>query len=97
MRHQQGKPYSVFSPWYKNWAASVEKDLLGTLGDAGTAAKNVEGAKTHAVLAPLFSHELPKSIEGYKLEPEDKKMMEHLWPVGEEICDQVGLSQSPTD
>ena len=67
----------------------VEKDLMGTVGDAGTAKKNVASARTHAVAAPLFAHELPKSIDGFALEEADQKMMEHLWPVGEDICDQV--------
>ncbi|KAK4704489.1 deoxyribodipyrimidine photo-lyase, partial [Phenoliferia sp. Uapishka_3] len=86
---QQGKPYSVFSPWYKNWAASVAKDLQGTLGDAGGAVQNHKDARTHAVLQPIFEHKLPSHIEGYKLEEEDQKTMEHLWPAGQDICDQV--------
>lgn len=90
---QQDKPYSVFSPWYKNWAATVSASPLRYLGDAGSLSPNDPSARQHPILLPMFAHQIPKYLEGWKLDHEDQKRMEHLWPVGEGICDQVRLSR----
>lgn len=86
---QQGKPYGVFGPWYKNWVETLERNSQDHIGDAGTLVANAPSALEHPILAPLFSHVLPTSIPGFKLEEEDQKTMNHIWPVGEHIVEQV--------
>ncbi|KAM0753516.1 hypothetical protein T439DRAFT_322411 [Meredithblackwellia eburnea MCA 4105] len=88
---QQDKPYSVFSPWYRNWSAIVASDTKSHIGDAGglTHSNPSSSKSSHPVLKSLFSHTLPSFIEGFKLSKDDQETMEHLWPVGEKAAGQV--------
>ncbi|KDE06346.1 hypothetical protein MVLG_03383 [Microbotryum lychnidis-dioicae p1A1 Lamole] len=86
---KQGKPYSVFSPWFRNWANIVASDMLSYVGDAGGLEANPKSARQHAVLKPFFSHKLPKSIQGFTLSEADAKQMQKTWPVGEKTTRDV--------
>ncbi|SCV74778.1 BQ2448_7807 [Microbotryum intermedium] len=86
---KQGKPYSVFSPWFKNWADTVASDMLSYVGDAGGLEANPKSARQHDVLKPFFSHKLTTSIEGFSLSETEAKYMQQIWPVGEETTRQV--------
>lgn len=37
----------------------------------------------------MFAKEIPTAIEGFELKKEDSDTMKHLWPVGDDITDQV--------
>ncbi|GAA5869175.1 hypothetical protein JCM1840_004316 [Sporobolomyces johnsonii] len=86
----QGKPYAVFSPWQRKWADVVNSNLLDYIGENnGPVIANDKSARSHAVLEPMFSHELPTSISGFELDKDESELMKKLWPVGEGIVDQV--------
>ncbi|ORY51765.1 DNA photolyase, FAD-binding/Cryptochrome [Leucosporidium creatinivorum] len=86
---KQDKPYSVFSPWYRNWSAKVSANPLDYIDDAGGVEANDKSARNHPVLKPMFEHKVPEKIKGWSLDAEDQKNMEHLWPVGEGVCEEV--------
>lgn len=88
---QQGKPYSVYSPWYRNWSETVTDSLLDYVGDCGTVEANDKSARTHPVISKLLGHQIPAQVKGFELDDEDKKNMEKVFPVGDDIVDQVGM------
>ncbi|GAA5903276.1 uncharacterized protein JCM6883_002747 [Sporobolomyces salmoneus] len=83
---KQGKPYAVFSPFFRNWAEKVNSDLLTHIGENNDDVKaNDKSARSHSVLREFFSHSIPTSIKGFELTKEDQETMEKLWPVGEAV------------
>ncbi|GAA6008527.1 hypothetical protein JCM11491_004509 [Sporobolomyces phaffii] len=83
---KQGKPYAVFSPFFRNWAEQVNSDLLSHIGENNDDVKsNDPSARKHAVLKEFFSHEIPTSIKGFELDKEDQETMEKIWPVGDAV------------
>ncbi|GAA5878133.1 hypothetical protein JCM16303_002856 [Sporobolomyces ruberrimus] len=83
---KQGKPYAVFSPFFRNWAEQVNSDLLNHIGENNDDIKsNDPSARKHSILQDFFSHEIPNEIEGYELSKEDHEVMEKLWPIGDAV------------
>lgn len=89
---QQGRPYSVFGPWYKAWSAKVTGNPTHYIDDQGGVLPQPSSAKTHKVLGPLFNETVPDKIEGFELDDAEAKKMAEMWPVGEDVCDEVSLS-----
>lgn len=88
---QQDKPYSVYSPWYKNWSAQLQANPMMFLADAGTLVANDLSMVTHPIVAQLLPERVPDGIEGWTLNAEDQAKMNHIWPVGDTIVDQVSI------
>ncbi|KAK4048518.1 DNA photolyase phr1 [Microbotryomycetes sp. JL201] len=72
-----------------NWADTVSSDLLTYVGDCGMPEANEKSARDHSVLKDLFGHDIPAEVKGFELSGEDKKGMEHLFPVGDGIVDKI--------
>ncbi|KAK4053635.1 DNA photolyase phr1 [Microbotryomycetes sp. JL221] len=86
---KQGKPYSVYSPWYRNWAETVTSDLMEYVGDCGKPEANDKSARDHAVIGKLLGHDIPKEVKSFELTKEDKEAMNHLFPLGDGIVDKI--------
>ncbi len=84
-----GKPYSVFSPWYRAWSSRVTGNMQHYVDDQGGVLPNHSSARKHAALAPLFDATVPESVEGFELDAEEKQKMAEMWPVGEDVPEQV--------
>lgn len=84
-----GKPYSVFSPWYKAWSARVTGNMHHYVDDQGGVLPNTSAARKHKALAPLFDEDVPESIEGFELDSAEKAKMAKMWPVGADVAEQV--------
>jgi len=83
---QQGKPYAVFSPFFRNWAEQVNGDLLSHIGENNDDVKsNPSSAREHSVLKDFFGHQIPDEIKGFELSKEDHETMEKLWPIGDAV------------
>jgi len=79
---KQGKPYSVFSPWYKAWGALVVDDPATYLDEVPKPEANDESARKHEKLQAYFKEEVPAEVQDYTLDPEEKAAMEKWWPAG---------------
>ncbi|GAA5979351.1 hypothetical protein JCM11641_005008 [Rhodosporidiobolus odoratus] len=88
---KQGKPYSVYSPYQRSWAAHIDQHTVDYLVQQNPPLKpNDHSARKHPILSPFFSHTIPTEIEGFELaDEEEKERMKQLWPVGEGVPDQV--------
>ncbi|BGO95449.1 DNA photolyase phr1 [Rhodotorula toruloides] len=87
---KQGKPYSVYSPWQRAWAAHINSNLSSFISPQnGPVIANLSSARTHPVLEQMFSHEIPTSLPGFELAEQEKEDMERLWPVGEGVTEGI--------
>ncbi|GAA5989946.1 hypothetical protein JCM10908_002389 [Rhodotorula pacifica] len=89
---KQGKPYSVYSPWQRNWADHINSHLQDYVSQQnGPLLANDDSAKSHPVLKPMFEHEIPTSIEGFELAggEEEAKTMRRIWPVGDGVTESI--------
>ncbi|GAA93810.1 hypothetical protein E5Q_00456 [Mixia osmundae IAM 14324] len=90
IRTQQGKPYSVFSPWARNWTATVKQNQSKYLDESPEPAANDESIYKHDTCADLFkTGEIPDYVEGFKLDEEDAKRMQTMWPESEKTAHEV--------
>lgn len=80
LKSGSGNQYAVYSPWFRTWVAHVHDnlELLEVLEPPG---RNPEG--TRELFGELFACEIPNSVEGKRLTPEEGKRFRALWPAGE--------------
>lgn len=77
---QQGKQYSVYTPWYRSWLAFLKEnpDYLEVSGEPGS---NPGNARQQ--LKDLFDCQVPAAPKTHILSDEDQKRFEGLYPAGE--------------
>ncbi|GAA5820233.1 hypothetical protein JCM3770_006070 [Rhodotorula araucariae] len=89
---KQGKPYSVYSPYQRAWIAHINSHLADyMITQNAPLAANPVSARSHAILGPMFAHELPTSIPGFELEggEDETARMRKLWPVGKGVTEGI--------
>jgi deoxyribodipyrimidine photo-lyase len=80
-----GKQYSVYTPWFRSWVAHIHShpELL-ELSEAPT--KNPADARQK--YAELFESTIPPAPENKRLNDEDKRRLQSMWPAGEHEAQQ---------
>jgi len=73
----------------KAWRTSLNKNLPYYLEDCPIPLPNLVSIRESKLFAPLFASEVPGSVVGFKLQDDDKRRMEALWPAGEVVAHQV--------
>ncbi|GAA6039361.1 hypothetical protein JCM8097_002816 [Rhodosporidiobolus ruineniae] len=88
---KQGKPYSVYSPFQRAWAAQIDQHLMDFMVDQKPSLKpNDPSARSHPLLSSMFGHKIPDAIEGFELSgDEETERMKQLWPVGDGVTDEI--------
>ncbi|EGG09365.1 uncharacterized protein MELLADRAFT_34389 [Melampsora larici-populina 98AG31] len=76
---KENKPYSVFSPWQKNWANIINSDLSNHLDAAPEIKGNDPSAMDDDRLQSLFEVEIPSFIPGFELPDEEAKRIRDYW------------------
>jgi len=84
---KQGKPYSVYSPWLKNWASVVSGDPLTYVDDAGEPSANDKAVRKDKKLASLFDCQIPDSVPGFEVPGEKLQHIRQAWPAGTEAAE----------
>ncbi|KAH9977930.1 DNA photolyase, FAD-binding/Cryptochrome [Lactifluus volemus] len=69
---KQGKPYSVYSPFQRQWLSTINNDISKYLAEAPP--------RLHPVFGKLFGSEIPCQVDGYTCSDKDK--MAVVWPAG---------------
>lgn len=85
-----GKPYSVFSPFHRNWSSIMTPRLEEFSKDYPLPAANEDGIRQNLVLGKLFEEQVPDSVPGYELPSEEyKQNIHHLFPAGADAAEEV--------
>nr|DAZ85337.1 TPA_exp: cryptochrome-1 [Monilinia laxa] len=77
----QGKPYAVYTPWFRSWVAYLHAN--GHLLDL-FAAPGANPPSAREKYARLFECEIPDAPANKSLTEEEKKRFKSLWPAGEQ-------------
>ncbi|KAH7343501.1 DNA photolyase, FAD-binding/Cryptochrome [Rhizoctonia solani] len=83
---KEGRQYAVYSPWLKNWVATLDRDP-SRLEKSPMPKANDEKVRNHPKVGDLFDCEVPESVEGF--ECHDRETMIKLYPAGEEAAHEV--------
>ncbi|KDR83626.1 hypothetical protein GALMADRAFT_235921 [Galerina marginata CBS 339.88] len=86
---KQGKVYTVYSPYQRNWLATLNANVPYYLEDCPTPQANDKSVRFSEHLASLFDSRVPPFIEGFELEEKDRAKMKEIWPEGEDAAAQV--------
>lgn len=86
---KEGKSYSVFGPWQRNWANLINSNLEKYTGAAADCQPNNPEIKEDKILAQLFESEIPSSLPGFELSSEDSKTMSENWKAGEHAAQEL--------
>ncbi|SNX87782.1 related to deoxyribodipyrimidine photo-lyase PHR [Melanopsichium pennsylvanicum] len=88
-----GRPYSVFSPWNRKWTDVISKDM-SLIEASPDPEANDKSIHKDSIVGSLFNLEklgkgfgIPKELEGFKCK--DREYMAKLWPVADDAPRQV--------
>ena len=86
---KQGKAYSVYSPWYRNWCSHVTEDLQSYTQDYGLPEPNDPSVRQHELVKKLFEVEVPAKVEGWEMDKDRRAHLEQLWPTDAGAAEKV--------
>ncbi|PPQ99040.1 hypothetical protein CVT24_003600 [Panaeolus cyanescens] len=89
VKTKQDKHYTVFSPYYKNWVATLNRDIQRFLEEAPLPQPNPEHILQSQQFSPLFAVEIPPGLDGFELDEEHSSRMQRIWPEGEKIAAKI--------
>lgn len=80
LHSQQGKPYAVYSPWYRAWLAFLKEnpEYLEVVQEPGS---NPGDARSH--FGDLFNAQVPAAPTNKQLSDEQKSHFQQLYPASE--------------
>ncbi|KAG1866500.1 DNA photolyase, FAD-binding/Cryptochrome [Suillus subalutaceus] len=70
VKTKDGRTYTVYSPYQRNWIGILNSNLSDYLNE-----------ENH-VFGPLFDADVPVSVHGFELDPEETANMTKIWPAG---------------
>lgn len=80
LRSGTGRPYAVYSPWYRAWVRHIHENLeLLELSEGPS--RNPASARE--IFAGLFDCDIPPPPENKRLSEEEAQIFQSLWPAGE--------------
>lgn len=83
---KDGRPYSVFSPWNRNWVDILSKHPEH-LEEAPLPKANDKSVRSDAKLKSLFGSKIPDEVKNF--ECKDTEYMKKLWPEGHSAAQRV--------
>ncbi|KXN86422.1 Deoxyribodipyrimidine photo-lyase [Leucoagaricus sp. SymC.cos] len=86
---KQGKGYTVYSPYWKNWLDTLNRNLQDYIQEAPGPAPNSDSIRQDKKLSYLFQTPVPDAVEGFELDDKDSAKMEEYWPAGESAAKQI--------
>ncbi|KJA30142.1 hypothetical protein HYPSUDRAFT_126179 [Hypholoma sublateritium FD-334 SS-4] len=84
---KQGHAYAVYSPYQRNWLATVNSNISYHLEDCANPTGNSSSIRTSDVFSPLFDTSIPAADVG--LQEDDANKMKEVWPEGEEAAAKI--------
>lgn len=93
IKTNDGRPYSVFSPWNRRWTESISKDM-SLIEASEDPEANPKSIRSHPKLGALFElsklgtgYGIPEELSGF--ECKDREYMAKLWPATDQAAHQV--------
>ncbi|PWY97937.1 hypothetical protein BCV70DRAFT_165980 [Testicularia cyperi] len=93
VKTNDGRPYSVFSPWNRRWTDAISKDM-SLIEASPDPAANDKAIHKDSTLGPLFDldklgkeYGIPEQLSGF--ECKDRDYMAKLWPVADDAPQRV--------
>lgn len=84
------KPYSVFSPFHKNWHAQLSRHLEELSKEYPLPSANDDAIRSDGVLGKLFEEKVPESVKGYEVTDDElKQTLKDLFPPGTEAAEEA--------
>lgn len=90
VKTKEGKTYTVYSPYQKNWITTLNANIAEYIGRAPSPQPNEKSIRESPVYGPLFDTPVPDKVQGFELAEADKTMMEKVWPAGTAVAKDVG-------
>ncbi|THH14880.1 hypothetical protein EW146_g5514 [Bondarzewia mesenterica] len=82
-----GKPFTVFSPFQRQWIAALNSNTHKFLDEAPAPSANHDSIHEHPKYGQLFDTPVPESVEGFECADRDK--MREVWPAGHDAVKQM--------
>ncbi|KAG2156169.1 DNA photolyase, FAD-binding/Cryptochrome [Suillus clintonianus] len=79
---KDGRAYTVYSPYQRRWINILNSNLLHYLNDFPSPKPNPSTTRENPVFGPLFDADVPVSVHGFELDPEENANMAKIWPAG---------------
>ncbi|KAH9943504.1 DNA photolyase, FAD-binding/Cryptochrome [Epithele typhae] len=89
VKTKDGRGYTVYSPFLRVWKPILDQAQDNHISEAEAPSSNDKSVRSHPTFSKLFDVEVPDSIEGFALDPEDKEKMSKYWHAGEEAAHQM--------
>ncbi|EGO02195.1 hypothetical protein SERLA73DRAFT_104574 [Serpula lacrymans var. lacrymans S7.3] len=86
---KNGKAYTVYSPYQRNWIATLNSNISTYLDSSPIPQRNSIIVRQHPIFGPLFEIAVPDFVDGFKLEDIDKETMQKVWPAGADAAKEV--------
>lgn len=80
----------VYTPFLRSWASLLDRATSNRLEEAEPPAANDPAIRSHPVYGKLFDVEVPRDIEGFALDSEERERIASCWPAGEDAAHEVG-------
>ncbi len=80
----------MYSPYQRNWIATLNGNLPYFLEDCPAPTQNDAAVRSSKKFSLLFDAPVPDRLQGFELEDSDRSKMCNVWPEGEEVALQVG-------
>ncbi|KAG1755580.1 DNA photolyase, FAD-binding/Cryptochrome [Suillus lakei] len=82
VKTKDGRAYTVYSPYQRNWIGVLNSNLLNYLNEFPSPKPNPSMTRENPVFGPLFDADIPVSVHGFDLDPEETANMVKFWPAG---------------
>ncbi|KAG2116073.1 DNA photolyase, FAD-binding/Cryptochrome [Suillus discolor] len=79
---KDGRTYTVYSPYQRNWISILNSNLSDYLKEFPSPDPNPSTIRENHVFGPLFDIDVPVSVHGFELDPEEAANMANIWPAG---------------
>lgn len=74
--------FQVYSPYQRNWIGILNSNLSDYLKEFPSPTSNPPTIRENHVFGPLFEVDVPVSVHGFELDPEEAANMANIWPAG---------------
>ncbi|KAG1833381.1 DNA photolyase, FAD-binding/Cryptochrome [Suillus variegatus] len=82
VKTKDGRTYAVYSPYQRNWIGILNSNLSDYLKEFPSPTSNPPTIRENHVFGPLFEVDVPVSVHGFELDPEEAANMANIWPAG---------------